>query len=99
MWADSMTRDCDETIGSMISLWVKHDVVISIVQQWVCYLKCFQYSKHRSFARHSQFSFFFIYKNFSDISTMTDILHKYCKWTFFVQFNTLQKQTNNSCIV
>jgi len=28
-----MTLDCDETIGSMISLWVKHDVVIPTVQQ------------------------------------------------------------------
>jgi len=48
---------------------------------------------------HGTLNLVFFYNNFSVISTMTDILQKYCKWTFFVQFNTLQKQTKKSCIV
>jgi len=48
---------------------------------------------------HGTLNLVFFNNNFSVISTMTDILQKYCKWTFFVQFNTLQKQTNNSRIV
>ena len=76
-----MTLDCDETIGSMISLWVKHYVVISVIQQCVRYLIRFQYAIHCSFTWHSQFSFFFFFlnKNFDVTSTMTDILQKYCK--------------------
>jgi hypothetical protein len=95
VWADTTLLYCDQTTGSMISLWVKHDDVISSAKQLICYMKCFQYSTYRSFTWHSQLGFF--NKNFSDFSITTSITQKYCEWTLSIFIHCKSTQTAALC--